>query len=242
VLAVGSWDERIEKTVRAALRTLGQKPEPLVVRWQIDVVHGIDLADCARRLAEATAEANLELVGFDVRGAGMGQALKELSSLHWSAGSKATRPLLAARIPHLLIPMAVELSGALLDGYVDLLTAEAELITEVYALLQATRRRLTRTEFISCPGCGRLDFELEPAVTRIKSRFGHLQDVRIAIMGCAVNGPGEMADADFGYVGAARGKVDLYIGSKRTARGLSPEKAEQELEDILRERGLWQDP
>jgi (E)-4-hydroxy-3-methylbut-2-enyl-diphosphate synthase len=105
------------------------------------------------------------------------------------------------------------------------------------ALLQATRRRLTHAEFISCPGCGRLRFDLTAAVTRLKTRLARLAGVKIAVMGCVVNGPGEMADADFGYVGSGENRVDLYAGRTRVRRGLTPQAAEDALYALVVERG-----
>ncbi|MCK4411924.1 MAG: (E)-4-hydroxy-3-methylbut-2-enyl-diphosphate synthase [Candidatus Eisenbacteria sp.] len=105
-------------------------------------------------------------------------------------------------------------------------------------ILQATRRRLSHVEFISCPGCGRLHFDLESTVRRLKSKLGHLPAVKIAVMGCSVNGPGEMADADFGYVGAGPQTVDLYVGRRRAQRDLTPEAADSALLALLRDRGL----
>lgn len=242
VIGVGTCDGRTQTAVRELLAGLGRKPGPLAIRWQIEAIQESGLAERVCQLAEATAQAGLRLAGITMQGAGLGQALATLSRLEGLPRLTGVRPLLSARLPLLPVPMAVELSAALLDGGLDLLSAEPDQIEMAYALLQATRRRLTRTEFISCPGCGRLDYDLDSAVARIKARFGHLRDVKIAIMGCAVNGPGEMADADFGYVGAAGGKVDLYAGAERVTRGLTPEEAEAKLEDLLRERGVWREP
>jgi len=242
VLGVGTCDGRTQTAVKELLGRLGQKPEPPAIRWQIEAMQDGGLAERVHQLADATAQAGLKLAGITLQGAGLGQALGTLSGLEGLPGLPGVRPLLGARLPHLPVPMAVDLSGALLGRTLDLLAADPDQIEQAYALLQATRRRLTRTEFISCPGCGRLDYDLDSAVARIKSRFGHLRDVKIAIMGCAVNGPGEMADADFGYVGAAGGKVDLYAGAARVTLGLTPEEAEAKLEDLLRERGSWREP
>ena len=89
-----------------------------------------------------------------------------------------------------------------------------------FALLQAGRLRTTKTEYISCPGCGRTLYDLPGTIARIKAATGHLKGLKIAIMGCIVNGPGEMADADYGYVGAARGCVSLYRGKTCVERNI----------------------
>jgi len=112
----------------------------------------------------------------------------------------------------------------------------ARLLALADELLQATRRRLTHAEFIACPGCGRLHFDLPAVVARLKARFGHVAGVKIAVMGCVVNGPGEMADADFGYVGSGSDRVDLYAGREPVSRGLTPEEAEEILAEWIARR------
>ncbi len=101
------------------------------------------------------------------------------------------------------------------------------------AILQAARIRFTRTEYISCPGCGRTLYDLEGTIARIKAATSHLKGLKIAIMGCIVNGPGEMADADFGYVGAARGKVSLYKGKECVEKNIPEEDAVRKLLELI---------
>ena len=102
--------------------------------------------------------------------------------------------------------------------------------------------RNTKTEFVSCPSCGRTLFDLQEVTAQISSRTGHLPGVAIAIMGCIVNGPGEMADADFGYVGGAPGKVDLYVGKEVVKRAIPNEEACDALVELIKEHGMWQEP
>ncbi len=109
-------------------------------------------------------------------------------------------------------------------------------------ILQAARCRFTKTEFISCPGCGRTLFDLQSTVKRVKESVSHLRDLRIAVMGCVVNGPGEMADADYGYVGAAAGKVSLYRGKVCVERNIPQEEALDHLVKLLKDDGRWLDP
>jgi len=111
-----------------------------------------------------------------------------------------------------------------------------------YTILQGCRLRLTRAEFIACPSCGRTQFDLLETTRRIREKTAHLSGTRIAIMGCVVNGPGEMADADFGYVGSAPGRVDLYVGRERVRQAIREEEAVDRLIDLIRERGIWIDP
>ncbi len=108
-----------------------------------------------------------------------------------------------------------------------------------FSILQACRMRLSKTEFISCPGCGRTLFNIQDVSARIRSKTAHLPGVKIAIMGCIVNGPGEMADADFGYVGSASGKIDLYVGKECVNRGIDTEGSDEKLISLIKAHGRW---
>lgn len=110
-----------------------------------------------------------------------------------------------------------------------------------FSLLQAARRKTVKTEFISCPGCGRTLFDLQSVSKRIRDQTSHLPGVRIAIMGCIVNGPGEMADADFGYVGSRPGKVDLYIGKSCVEKNIDFAEADARLIALIKQQGKWVD-
>jgi (E)-4-hydroxy-3-methylbut-2-enyl-diphosphate synthase len=109
-------------------------------------------------------------------------------------------------------------------------------------ILQGSRVRISRTEFISCPSCGRTQFDLETTTRRIREKTGHLRGLKIAIMGCIVNGPGEMADADFGYVGWGRGRVSLFAGKDLVEKDIPFERADERLIELIREHGRWVDP
>ncbi|MET0464427.1 MAG: (E)-4-hydroxy-3-methylbut-2-enyl-diphosphate synthase [Chitinophagaceae bacterium] len=111
-----------------------------------------------------------------------------------------------------------------------------------FSILQATRTRISKTEYISCPSCGRTLFDLQETTARIRSRTNHLKGVKIAIMGCIVNGPGEMADADFGYVGSGPGKITLYKGKEVVKKNVNSEVAVDELIGLLRENDAWVEP
>jgi (E)-4-hydroxy-3-methylbut-2-enyl-diphosphate synthase len=111
-----------------------------------------------------------------------------------------------------------------------------------FSILQATRTRISKTEYISCPSCGRTLFDLQETTARIRAVTHHLKGVKIAIMGCIVNGPGEMADADFGYVGSGPGKITLYKGKDIVKRSVNSDIAVDELINILKESGAWIDP
>lgn len=111
-----------------------------------------------------------------------------------------------------------------------------------FSILQASRRRISKTEYISCPSCGRTLFDLQETTARIRRATHHLKGIKIAIMGCIVNGPGEMADADFGYVGSGPGKITLYKGKEVVRRQIPTETAVDELIDLLKENQVWVEP
>jgi len=111
-----------------------------------------------------------------------------------------------------------------------------------FGILQATRTRISKTEYISCPSCGRTLFELQETTARIRAVTNHLKGLKIAIMGCIVNGPGEMADADFGYVGSGVGKITLYKGKEIMKRNIDSAIAVDELIQLLKEHNAWVDP
>lgn len=148
-----------------------------------------------------------------------------------------------------LIHFSTETGALLLDGFGDGLwltaaegSSSAATINNVaFGILQATRSRISKTEYISCPSCGRTLFDLQETTARIRAVTNHLKGVKIAIMGCIVNGPGEMADADFGYVGSGVGKITLYRGKEVVKRGLSSDVAVTELINLIRDNGMWVD-
>jgi (E)-4-hydroxy-3-methylbut-2-enyl-diphosphate synthase len=111
-----------------------------------------------------------------------------------------------------------------------------------FSILQATRTRISKTEYISCPSCGRTLFDLQETTAKIRAVTNHLKGVKIAIMGCIVNGPGEMADADFGYVGSGPGKITLYRSKEIVKKNVDSEIAVDELINLLKESGAWLEP
>lgn len=117
-----------------------------------------------------------------------------------------------------------------------------ELNSIAFGLLQASRRRISRTEYISCPGCGRTLFDLQSTIAKIKSATNHLKGLKIGVMGCIVNGPGEMADADYGYVGAGRGQVSLYKQKECIRKNIPQEEAVEQLIELIKEHGDWEEP
>jgi (E)-4-hydroxy-3-methylbut-2-enyl-diphosphate synthase len=146
-----------------------------------------------------------------------------------------------------LLRASLTLGSLLCDGFGDVIEVVSDLpspdvLRLSYNILQGARRRISKTEFISCPSCGRTQFDLETTTQRIKSQTSHLTGVKIAIMGCIVNGPGEMADADFGYVGAGPGKINLYVGKECVERNIAFDLADQKLIELIKAHGKWIDP
>jgi (E)-4-hydroxy-3-methylbut-2-enyl-diphosphate synthase len=146
-----------------------------------------------------------------------------------------------------LIEASFLTGGLLCDGLGDLVSIETEpdpvRSTQVgYNVLQGAGARISKTEFVACPSCGRTLFDLQTTTQRIRAQTAHLKGVKLAIMGCIVNGPGEMADADFGYVGGAPGKINLYVGKQCVQYNLPQEEADARLIALIKEHGKWRDP
>ena len=147
----------------------------------------------------------------------------------------------------LQIKAAIDMGALLIDGFGDgvFISNDAKEISIeqvnslAFALLQATRTRISKTEYVSCPSCGRTMFNLQTVIARIKARTDHLKGLKIGIMGCIVNGPGEMADADYGYVGAGRGKVSLYKKKECVERNIPEDEAVDRLIDLIKTHGDW---
>ena len=148
-------------------------------------------------------------------------------------------------LDELQLTAAAELGSFFIDGLADGICIEAEGIsvedTEAlgYSILQAARARMSKTEYISCPSCGRTLFDIQSAIARIKAKTSHLNTLKIGIMGCIVNGPGEMADADYGYVGAGRGKISLYKGQTCIEKNIPEEEAVDRLIELIKANGDW---
>ena len=147
----------------------------------------------------------------------------------------------------ILLESATALGSLLCDGIGDAVVVQGEpapgqSLRFSYNILQAAGSRIFKTDYVACPSCGRTLFNLQETTARIKAATAHLKGVKIAIMGCIVNGPGEMADADFGYVGGAPGKVNLYVGKTAVKFNIPEAEAVAQLQDLIREHGKWVEP
>jgi (E)-4-hydroxy-3-methylbut-2-enyl-diphosphate synthase len=145
----------------------------------------------------------------------------------------------------LQLTAAAELGSFFIDGLADGICIDAPGLPAAdvealgYSILQAARARMSKTEYISCPSCGRTLFDIQTAIARIKARTSHLNTLKIGIMGCIVNGPGEMADADYGYVGAGRGKISLYKGQTCVEKNIPEDQAVDRLIELIKANGDW---
>ena len=145
-----------------------------------------------------------------------------------------------------LIQSATDMGTLFADGMGDGIWLEAIepqiqsiLVETTFSILQATRSRISQTEFIACPSCGRTQYNIQEALAKVKAATRHLKGLKIAVMGCIVNGIGEMADADYGYVGAGKGKVSLYRGKEQVIRNIDQDEAVQSLIDLIRSDDRW---
>jgi len=146
-----------------------------------------------------------------------------------------------------LLTAATNIGSLLCDGIGDAILLQGEeapgqALRLSYNILQAAGSRIFKTDYVACPSCGRTLFNLQTTTAKIKETTSHLKGVKIAIMGCIVNGPGEMADADFGYVGGAPGKVNLYVGKTAVKFNIPEAEAVDRLKDLIREHGKWVEP
>jgi (E)-4-hydroxy-3-methylbut-2-enyl-diphosphate synthase len=233
--------------VIAAFRLLATRLQPR---------HPILLKDVLRRNDEAPAFAELrrERMTSDE---GMTMPKAQTSSRHSDTPSTfdirhSTFPAKQADIRHssfldTLLVASTNIGSLLCDGIGDAILVQGEeapgqALRLSYNILQAAGSRIFKTDYVACPSCGRTLFNLQTTTAKIKAATSHLKGVKIAIMGCIVNGPGEMADADFGYVGGAPGKVNLYVGKTPVKFNIPEVEAVDRLKDLIREHGRWVEP
>ncbi len=142
---------------------------------------------------------------------------------------------------------SIDLGALLLKGFADGIEIVSDALTPdeasrlALAILQSARLRISHTEYIACPGCGRTLFDLQQTLARVKEATSHLKGLKIGVMGCIVNGPGEMADADYGYVGAGVGKISLYKGKECVEKNIPAEEAVSHLVELIKKCGDWKE-
>jgi len=238
-----AWDTLLPRIpARADVRPEGVYEELAAV--EVDPRQGFDLPDdsclvTVRDLPDLPALAAFRLLAWRLRQMGRRNPILLKDCL------QVPQPPLDAQTA--LLRSSIVLGGLLADGIGDAILVRNEsdpqkALQLAFNILQAAGCRSFKTEYVACPSCGRTLFNLQTVTARIKARTSHLKGVKIAVMGCIVNGPGEMADADFGYVGGAPGKVNLYVGKKPVKFNIPEEEAVDRLIDLIREHGKWTDP
>jgi (E)-4-hydroxy-3-methylbut-2-enyl-diphosphate synthase len=205
------------------------------------------------QVLDMVEQEKLENVLLSVRGFDVSQLIHLNRALAaWLLTRPRNYPLLLAydseeELEELQISASALCGSLLCDGLGDAVLIEsgqkaADPVALSFNILQASQVRISKTEFISCPSCGRTLFDLQEVTARIKKRTQHLVGVKIAIMGCIVNGPGEMADADFGYVGGAPDQINLYVGKDCVEKGISFSEADDRLIELIKKNGKWKEP
>ncbi len=148
----------------------------------------------------------------------------------------------------LIVSAAIDFGTLLLDGFRMKMRISSPILSKdenteiVNTIIQAAGIMRFKADIVACPGCGRTLFDLPTALAAVKNACGHLKQLKIAVMGCIVNGPGEMADADYGYVGGAAGSVSLYRGKECVEKNLPQEKAASRLVELIKSDGKWEEP
>ncbi len=206
----------------AAVAALNERADPAPVSVADDI--GMEVIPAFRLLA-ARIDARHPIVLKDVL-----------------APAPADHPFMAP-----LLEASTRLGSLLCDGIGDAVFVRGEdeparSLRLAYNILQAAGARIFKADYVACPSCGRTLFNLQDATRKIRGATGHLKGVRIAVMGCIVNGPGEMADADFGYVGGAPGKINLYVGKTPVKFNIPEAEAVERLVELIREHKRWIDP
>ena len=173
--------------------------------------------------------------------------LKDTFSHSAAENDEALRSEIHSSFLNTLLIASTNIGSLLCDGIGDAILVQGEeapgqSLRLSYNILQAAGSRIFKTDYVACPSCGRTLFNLQTTTAKIKAATVHLKGVKIAIMGCIVNGPGEMADADFGYVGGAPGKVNLYVGKQAVKFNIPEAEAVERLKDLIREHGKWVEP
>lgn len=215
-------------------------------RVTVPQVVGVDLSPAQ---AEDIADTLIEVCGPDA-GATAKQMLADMDAEMATAGKSFVKVSYPADMPpeRVVIAAAVDLGSLLVDGWADGIWIDAPSMSTdavsnlAMTIMQAARRRISKTEYIACPGCGRTLFDLQDILARVRRATGHLKGLKIGVMGCIVNGPGEMADADYGYVGAAKGHVSLYRRKDLVAKNIPETEAIPALIDLIKANGDWHDP
>jgi (E)-4-hydroxy-3-methylbut-2-enyl-diphosphate synthase len=256
-----TWSKLDDKASKYPMLVIEDLKQGVEMHHELSFIH-LSLQELDENIkALLIAEQNLVLVLNTDNKHGMPELRRAFFEL---MNSKISHPVIIQRSysaidrDKLLLYSSTDIGGLLIDGLGDgvMLSSSHQgtdskdevsgkvkfLNSTSFGILQAARTRMTKTEYISCPSCGRTLFDLQETTSKIRRKTDHLKGVKIGIMGCIVNGPGEMADADFGYVGSGKGKITLYKGMDVVKRGVPSENAVEELINIIKEDGRWVEP
>lgn len=259
ILDYDAWKETADKINKVPMLAVKEYLAGNLMHKEINFVK-LELNDLKEQVLTALAKDNTAVIVLETSNEhGMAEQRRAFFKL---MNARVDTPVIIKRSypeltdDQLQIYAATDMGGLLIDGLGDGVMLGTECVSEGrskeqmlslvgnynntgFGILQAARTRMTKTEYISCPSCGRTLFDLQETTAMIRKRTDHLKGVKIGIMGCIVNGPGEMADADYGYVGSGKGKITLYKGQEVVKRGVPSEKAVDELIEIIREGGNW---
>lgn len=249
-VSLHSWPEMLKQAIAQA-RSNGAAIELIFAARD---VFAKDLFRHAERILQAASASEfwnwsvgIELQPGVVNEVGAARALIAYFDHHGAALPVTLRHAVSMNDAQWRADASAQLGALLCDGVGDAVViggaiAADEAVRFGYDLLQATRLRISKAEFISCPSCGRTLFNLQATTERVKAKTKHLTGVKIAIMGCIVNGPGEMADADFGYVGAGPNRVNLFVGKEVEERNVPDAEADERLVALIKKHGRWVEP
>ncbi|MBS1764939.1 MAG: (E)-4-hydroxy-3-methylbut-2-enyl-diphosphate synthase [Bacteroidetes bacterium] len=250
IMDYAAWKKCSDKTRRFPLFSWNEFQESSVRSEELNFIK-VNLKDILRHKEELATQKNLVLIA-DTSNI---HAMPELRRLFIELlHANIHHPVIISRdyptedIDFFRLYSATDGGALMLDGMGDglMLTAQMANTSDVnktsFGILQAARMRISKTEYISCPSCGRTLFNLQETTARIRERTSHLKGVKIGVMGCIVNGPGEMADADYGYVGAGAGKITLYKGKNVVQRNVDAVDAVDALIQLIKDNGDWVDP
>jgi len=218
--------------------------EKHTVQLEVTADSPAQFVTACQRLAETLSAFKYQQIILAVGHAG---GLDLIAAYRILAAHAGQRPILIREHSQSLVNSSTHIGALLCDGIGDAveITGTGDLLGRVklaFNILQAAGSRTFKTDYVACPSCGRTLFDLQTVTARIKARTAHLKGVKIAVMGCIVNGPGEMADADFGYVGTAPGKISLWVGKTQVKQHIPEDRAVDELIALIRDHGKWIDP
>jgi (E)-4-hydroxy-3-methylbut-2-enyl-diphosphate synthase len=250
VLNYAVWKDTDDKVNKLPLFTIKEYENSSLKHQELNFI-SVNLSEEDLAMSSPIFESNTNVLLLHSDRPNSFQEFRQVLLNISSKGSKIpvifSRSYVNCDLENTQLQASTDIGGAFLEGYGDgiMLSGHADtkaLNSLSFGILQAARTRISKTEYISCPSCGRTLFDLQETTAMIRKRTDHLKGVKIGIMGCIVNGPGEMADADYGYVGIGKDKISLYRGQEVVKRSVSSTNAVDELINLIKEDGNWIEP